>query len=35
MKIQIELEAEFAKSGEKDGYVFEEIGELLLVSGKE
>lgn len=34
LKIQYALEKEFAKSGGKDGYVFEELAELLLGIGK-
>jgi len=34
MKIQRALEAEFEKIGEKDGYVFEEIAELSLLTDK-
>lgn len=34
LKIQIELEQEFEKVSEKDGYVFEELGELYLALSK-
>lgn len=34
LKIQIGLENEFEKISEKDGYVFEELGELYLVLSK-
>ncbi len=33
LKIQRELEREYAAAGSSDGYVFEEIGELLLAKG--
>lgn len=35
LKAQIALEKEFVKSGEADGYVFEELAELHLITGKE
>lgn len=34
LKIQMALEKDFEKSGEKDGYVFEELGELYLATSK-
>lgn len=33
-KIQLELEAEYKKLGEKDGFVQEELGEIYLAEGK-
>lgn len=34
LELQKQLEKEFAKSGEPDGYVYEELGECMLALGK-
>ena len=34
LAIQIALEKEFERAGDKDGYVFEELGELYLATAK-
>jgi tetratricopeptide (TPR) repeat protein len=34
LKIQIDLQAEYDSTGQADGYVYEELGELYLLTGK-